>query len=264
MSRVRPRIAFVLGKPVRDDSVFPEVFRRLRRCGVPTRVHLPHEADDFTPPWLSGSGLIVHRGLKPATLDALADLERAGSRCCNPVTATRLVQDRYRLLLCLDAAGLPVPRWTLMADWLDVSERIEAGTVVVKAVDGSRGRGAGVLAMHEPPEHAPFPGPYIVQERITGDGRDRKLYVVGRTCRGLLKSWPRRNPVADRPFTPEPLLSELALAVGRILDLEIYGVDFVAGETGPRIVDVNVFPGFKGIPGAARLIADHLLKSSAP
>lgn len=266
MSRVQPRIAFVLGKPVRNGSVFPAVFRHLRRCGVPTRVHLPHEADDLTPPWLSRSALIVHRGLKPAALDALADLEWAGSHCCNPVAPTVLVQDRYSLLRRLDAAGLPVPRSTLAMTWPEVLARAQGGAMVVKAVDGSRGRGVGVVRLDasEPPIEAPFRGPYIMQEQIATDGWDRKVYVMGRACRGLLKSWPRRDPRAAQPFVPEPLLCDLALAVGQILELEIYGVDFVAGETEPRIVDVNVFPGFKGVPGAARLIADHLLRSPDP
>jgi ribosomal protein S6--L-glutamate ligase len=86
------------------------------------------------------------------------------------------------------------------------------------------------------------------------------VYVAGRACRGLLKPWPRRGSAAQRPFAPEPLLGDLARAVGRVLELEIYGVDFVVGETGPLIVDVNGFPGFKGVPEAARLIVEHLLR----
>jgi len=109
------------------------------------------------------------------------------------------------------------------------------------------------------PADAPFPGPYLVQDRVAHDGWDRKVYVAGRACRGLLKPWPRRESAAQRPFAPEPMLGDLALAVGRVLGLEIYGVDFVVGETGPLIVDVNGFPGFKGVPDAARLIGDYLL-----
>ena len=62
------------------------------------------------------------------------------------------------------------------------------------------------------PADAPFPGPYLVQDRVAHDGWDRKVYVASRACRGLLKPWPRRESAAQRPFAPEPMLGDLALA----------------------------------------------------
>ncbi|MDQ4069776.1 MAG: hypothetical protein M3203_09965, partial [Actinomycetota bacterium] len=49
-----------------------------------------------------------------------------------------------------------------------------------------------------------------------------------------------------------------AVAAGAALGLEIFGVDLVVGGDGPVVVDVNGFPGFKGVPPAAAWIADHL------
>lgn len=262
LSRPDGPIAFLLGKPVRGESVFPEVFDRLRRHGREVRVHLPHEARDLVPGWLADAALIVHRGLNPAALAALIDLEQAGLRCCNRIAATLAVNDRHGVQQRLDAAGLPVPVGSLATTWTEALALAQGRAVVVKAVDGRLGRGAGVIGVEAAtwPADAPFPGPYLVQDRVAHDGWDRKVYVAGRACRGLLKPWPHRESAAQRPFAPEPMLGELALAVGRVLGLEIYGVDFVVGKTGPLIVDVNGFPGFKGIPEAARLIVEHLLR----
>lgn len=265
MSRVhgqkRP-MAFVLGKPVRDDSVFPEVFQYLQGRGVAVRVHLPHEAGDHAPAWLSDAALIVHRGLQPVALNALADLERAGIRCCNRIDATLAAQHRGRLLHRLAEARLPVPRWKRVETWSEVLACTSEEAIVVKALDGRRGRGVGVafLQATEHPSTAPFSGPYIVQDRIASDGRDRKLYVAGAVCRGLLKPWPRHDSADREPFVPDSTLADSALAVGRVLHLDIYGVDFLQSATGPVIVDVNVFPGFKGVPEAARLIGEHLYR----
>ena len=258
--------AFVLGKPVHDDSVFPEVFTYLQGKGVSVRVHLPHETGDLKPAWLSGAALIVSRGLQPTALSALADLERAGIPCCNRIDATVAAQHRGHLLRRLAEAELPVPRWNRVDTWSEVLACNMKQSIVVKALDGRRGRGVGV-AFLRPSEHspvAPFPGPYVVQDRIVGDGRDRKVYVAGAACRGLFKPWPRRGSSDQESFVPTSTLSGLALAVGRVLKLDIYSVDFLESAAGPVIVDVNVFPGFKGVPEAARLIGDHLCRQWLP
>jgi alginate production protein len=255
-------LAFVLGKPVRDDSVFPEMFEYLRGNGVAVQVHLPHETGDLVPAGLSDVTLIVNRGLQPVALNALADLERAGISCCNRIDATFATQHRGRLLRRLAEAGLPVPRWSRVDAWSEVLLRAAQQAIVVKALDGRLGQGVGVTflrsAEHSPV--APFPGPYIVQDRIPSDGRDRKVYVAGTACRGLIKSWPRCDPQDREPFVPGSVLSECALAVGRVLKLNIYGVDFLEAAAGPVIVDVNVFPGFKGVPAAAELIGEYLYR----
>lgn len=255
-------VVFVLGKPVHDDSVFPEVFEYLQGKGVSARIHLPHETGDHTPAWLSDAALIVSRGLQPVALNALADLERAGIRCCNRIDATVAAQHRGHLLRRLAEAKLPVPRWNRVETWSEVLACNTEQSIVIKALDGRRGRGVGV-AFLRPTEHspvAPFPGPYFVQRRIVGDDRDRKVYVAGAVCRGLFKPWPRRGSASPEPFVPNPTLTGLALAVGRVLNLDIYGVDFLEAAAGPVIVDVNVFPGFKGVPEAARLIGDTLYR----
>ena len=64
-------------------------------------------------------------------------------------------------------------------------------------------------------------------------------------------------------FDPPVQLREIAVAVGRTLQLQIYGVDVVEGLDGPVVVDVNAFPSCNGLPGAATAIADTLLTYAA-
>lgn len=135
-------------------------------------------------------------------------------------------------------------------------------SVVVKAVDGSTGRGAGVLIVSAGtlPAQAPFAGPYLVQDYVPNDGRDRKVYVVGDRIGGLLK---RRaidcgTAAILRGFAPGHRQAAIARRAGAALGLEIYGVDLLEGPDGPVLVDVNAFPSCRGLPGAAERIADHL------
>jgi ribosomal protein S6--L-glutamate ligase len=59
------------------------------------------------------------------------------------------------------------------------------------------------------------------------------------------------------PITPE--LRQLALNVGELFGLDIYGVDVVQTPEGWVGVDINDFPGFKGVPEAVVLIATFIL-----
>ncbi len=170
--------------------------------------------------------------------------------------------DRSALLLRLARAGLPVPSHYHCDGWAEARSAAAARSVVVKAADGTIGRGSRVLFNDKtalPPE-PPFPGPYVVEDRVAHDGTDRKLYVAGSHCFGLLKSWPRPHEAVARPFSPSLELRSLALATGRAAGLDIFGVDVVIGPDGPVIVDLNVFPGFRGIPGAAEAVAGHVRK----
>ncbi len=165
-----------------------------------------------------------------------------------------------KLLACtrLHLAGVPLPATRCVADWAGVRALADQGPVVVKPRFGTGG--SGVLVLDGAAPEAPVgPGPWLVQERVPGDGLDRKLYVIGERVHGVLRSWPAPEDRSGTPFPVPRGLSRVARAAADALDLSTCGVDVVVSPTGPVVVDVNPFPGFKGVPGAAELLAAHLL-----
>jgi ribosomal protein S6--L-glutamate ligase len=56
----------------------------------------------------------------------------------------------------------------------------------------------------------------------------------------------------------EPEVRDAALKTGRALGLGLYGLDVIESSDGPYVVDVNYFPGYKGVPDAGALIADYI------
>ena len=58
------------------------------------------------------------------------------------------------------------------------------------------------------------------------------------------------------PLTPE--LRKLALRVGQIFGLDIYGLDVVETAQGPMIVDINDFPSFGQVPRAVTLVSAYI------
>jgi len=215
------------------------------------------------PPLVFQSNLVVQRGLRADELESIIQVELAGVRCVNSPNATQGINDRARMMSLLAAAALPVPKTITAHTWEEVIEFADNRPAAIKRLDGSVGRGLHVLLSADGrlPLRAPFGGPFIVQEYISADDTVRKLYVVGNHTRGLSKSAgnSRTSPGSGVPIDITPRLSDLPRHAGAALGMEIYGVDILDGTNGPIIVDVNPFPGFRDVPDAARLIANHLV-----
>lgn len=257
------RVAFVLGKPPRPDTVVKATIDAMRASGFAVTVHLPHDDGGVTPSELLVADVIVQRGLRSDVLRELLAVESAGVRCCNRIGATIATADRVAVAQRLADAGIGVPRTRAVASWDQVGDAAAADSVVVKSRDGGIGRGAQVLVAlrGELPATPPFDGPWVVQRYVPGDGHVRKLYVAGRRQRALRKpaSCPDADaPAAPEPFRPSPELADLAAAAGAALGLDIYNVDVIVGPDGPCVVDVNPFPGFRAVPDAAELVTAHV------
>ncbi|MGE5049855.1 MAG: alpha-L-glutamate ligase, partial [Deltaproteobacteria bacterium] len=48
------------------------------------------------------------------------------------------------------------------------------------------------------------------------------------------------------------------LACGAAFGVRLFGVDVVMSEGKPYVVDMQAFPGFKGVPDAAALLAEEI------
>jgi ribosomal protein S6--L-glutamate ligase len=252
------RVVLVHGKKPTSHSIVWDVLAGLRAEGA--RIQTWQDAPDLSPAVFADADLVMLRSVHPAT----AELARAGAprgaAWCNLPGATEVVADRIETWRRLRAAGLPVPSARVVHDPRAVAAIAADGPVVVKTPLGSRGEGVTVLERGEG-QPVGGRGPWLVQERVPGDGWDRKLFVIGRHVHGTLRCWPARSLTEKlgRSLHPDTGLTALALAAGGVFGLCAYGVDVIDGPGGPVIVDVNAFPGFKGVPAALDLLFDHLL-----
>jgi ribosomal protein S6--L-glutamate ligase len=189
-----------------------------------------------------------------------ANLHGLGVAILNPYPSCAAVQDKLVAASRLAHAGVPTPAsWTTGEPAL-LAEHIDRWPVIVKPHRGHRG--ADVRVVTGPDEMAalgPFDSPMIVQEWKQGPGVDLKVYVVGQDVFAVRK--PFGPDSFTRPGVPVPVSAEvlgMALRCGRAFGLGLFGMDVIESAEGPFAVDVNYFPGYKGVPDAARHIAAYI------
>jgi ribosomal protein S6--L-glutamate ligase len=254
---IKPSIGFLLGKPPKDHSIIADALTHLPARGITTQLHLPHQASPVLPDWIDEVNLVVHRGLKREVLEALT--EASPHHFINPLGASLTIPDRLWLYQALISAGLPTPATTAAKNWTEVTRQAAQRQVVIKAQDGWRGRGSGVLLDTPLPQTPPFAGPFVVQDYVPNNGIDHKLYVIGKKVYGLFKQTRRDGSRVAAAFSPGPHLTRLAMGVGLALNLMIYGVDVLVNNAGHSIIDVNPFPGFRGVTGASKQLSNYLV-----
>lgn len=204
----------------------------------------------------------------PQALELALHLEQQGAMVVNSWASSMACQNRAVMTNCMNDAHLPWPRTRhfVSLDALlaqpDILERLPFPLIIkshyshrgdlvdkVRSVDALR-----ALATQWGQE------PIILQEFIAGDGWDIKLWVIDQHIFAAR----RRTPLeADAPKEDYPIAAnelpqewaEITLAVGQAFNLRLYGVDLLLTERGPMIVDVNSFPGFRGVPGADSALA---------
>ncbi len=251
-------VAFVLGKPPKASTIFPEVFDRLAAAGVRTSVHLPH--DGRVDEDLATADLVVHRGLNVAALGLIGELHAAGVLLVNSHPGVAQLTDRVAMLRALD--GLPVPSTRVVSTWPEVAAAAGDRLCVVKSAPGP-GRGAAIAVGtgEELVVDRGLSPPFLVQDHVAAGGVDHKLYVIGDEVRGLLKPSPLTggHTTEGSAFSPDEALVDLARRVRDRLQMDLLGVDVLVSDEGPVVVDVNDFPGYRGVRDAPGLVAKHLL-----
>ena len=201
----------------------------------------------------------------PAGLDLAHRLELCGALVVNGWSATLACQDRVLMARRLDAAGLPCPR-TWNAVTLGRALPLLAGLQFPLVIKSRFSRSGDLVArVHDDSEVEALLSewkdePVILQHFEDNDGWDVKMWVVGDHAYAARRPSPL-TPDAGRDTVPilqdqlSPAWVAATLRVGREFDLSLYGVDLLVTGHGPSIVDVNAFPGYRGVPDAAAALA---------
>lgn len=187
-------------------------------------------------------------------------LHDQGARFLNPYPSSVAAQDKIIASRRLREAGIPAPNSWVTGDLTLLRSEVEAHPLIIKPYRGHRG--AGIHIVHNPDELATVPAPVspmLVHEYIRGSGEDLKVYVVGEEVFAVRKPFSAISfSQPGQPCSVSAEVREIALRCGQAFGLGLYGLDVIESPNGPTVVDLNFFPGYKGVPNAAYFIANYI------
>jgi ribosomal protein S6--L-glutamate ligase len=256
------RLYFILARrvPPVPSPVLVEVFDLLERRGFEIESSIPEETITRPDRLLVEHDLYLLKSHTELSLSLAGVLAAQGARLLNPYESCLAAQDKIVASRRLRAAGVPVPRVWVTGELERLGPVVAERPLVVKPYRGHRGIDVTVVRSTADLAALGRPAvPMLVQEHIDGPGEDLKVYVVGTEVFAVRKPFsPTSFTRPGRPCDVDGELREVARSCGRALGLGLYGLDVIEGPEGPVVVDVNTFPGYKGVPDVAPLIADYV------
>ena len=190
-------------------------------------------------------------------------LEQRGALVVNSWASSSACRDRMRMIQLMSGAHLPCPPTWSFPSWDHARGRDSVLStlrfpLMVKSRYSYRGDLVGKV--HTVEELEALAGrwkeePFVLQQIVPADGWDIKMWVIDRQIFAARRRTPfeAQAPGDDVAIPAEQLPTEwrsMTWEIGRIFRLRLYGADLLTTEHGPVVVDVNSFPGFRGVAGA--------------
>jgi ribosomal protein S6--L-glutamate ligase len=258
-----PRICFLEQADKRSaTSVVHPLLDRLREGGYQVEVFAAEQQAAPLETLVPDADLYLWKSHGRLCDSVAAYLHARGSPLLNEYFPTVQVRDKFVTTRRLIDAGLPTPDAVFGDSVEQLREVVRDYPVVVKSNGGRRGQQVALVRnVDELSGLTEMPGPVCAQRYLEANEYDLKAYVVGDQVFGVM----RPSPLAaiaggDRhlgEITPEA--RELCLRCGELFGLELYGVDLLQTPDGLAVIEVNCFPGYKGIAGVDRILADYII-----
>jgi ribosomal protein S6--L-glutamate ligase len=249
----------------RKQSVMPDVVQILTDWGVTVDLIYPEQQLVDVANIRIEHDLYVLKASSNLAMSMAGALHAIGASVLNPYPVAATLRDKIITERILRMAGVPTPD-TYVADRAEhLAPLLVEGPLIIKPYRGSRGRGVRVVwDADELDEISVLDGPLFAQRYQKPEGLDRKIYCIGTQLFGVERVWPALTyeDKLGRPFTITPQLREIALCCARAFGVDLLGLDVVFSDERPYVVDVNSFPGFKGVPDAALRLADYIFSAA--
>ena len=259
------RIHFLLQRREAPSEIVQEASCILASRGFEVRSVIPEEVLLRLDTSDVGDDLYLLKSYSALALSLAGVLEQRGARLLNSFSGCYAARNKLLAAQLLAQGGIPAPRSWTTADPTLLRHLLRAHPLILKSYMGWRGEGVSVVEdEHDLARLRPFAASVIVQEYLVGDGEDLRVYVAGEHVFAVKKAFSANSFCRPgRPVAVAPTVRDIALRCGRLFGLSLFGLDLIETADGPKVVDVNYFPGFKGVAGAAECVADHIARVAA-
>ena len=257
---------FLLARRTPDvpSQIILDVSAILRQRGHQVESSIPEESLCALDQLPRDPDLYLLKSYTELSLSLAGALSAQGADLINPYQGCAAARNKIVCHQMLNQSGIPVPRSWITSDLGLLKELLKAYPLILKPYMGWRGEGVQVVR-HERDLHGlrPPSSPLLIQEYIENNGEDLRLYVAGEEVFGIRKRFSRSSFAIDgEPVPVSAEMRALALQCGQAFGLRLYGIDVIEGREGPKVIDVNYFPGYKGVRGAAYSVAECIENSA--
>jgi ribosomal protein S6--L-glutamate ligase len=258
------RICFLLerGSPPRLNPILAEAFPLLERRGGKVTLSYPEEELIRLDNLSVEADLYLLKSDTELALSLAIALERLGGRVLNSSSACILAKDKLLAAATLARAGIPFPRSLAAARPAQLATQVAAAPLILKPHRGYHGAGITVAETPEAlPAESAYPDLVFAQKYLANARKDLKIFGIGEEIFGVRKAFAADSFLrAGEPAPLSPEVEDIARRSGQAFGLTLFGLDIAEDEEGPCVIDMNYFPGYRGVPEAARRLADHILK----
>lgn len=279
------RICFLMEPPRSSTSVTYDVLNALKSSGADVEVvtersgliDLEHFKFDYD--------LYLFKSHSPLAESLAAAAHYRGAKLLNQYPATMKVRDKVLTDTILLQAGIPAPKTFITDSIENLRPIVREMPVVVKPYRGRRGMGieicmdetqfndlvkrrAGQEASSDDDggEDGTALGDRLIyaQQYQEHEPFDYKAYAIGDYVHAIKRIFPAKTKEEKLgiPVGDDPELVELVRKCGKTFGLELYGVDLVKTPNGYSVIEVNCFPGYKGVPQGGERISNFILENA--
>jgi ribosomal protein S6--L-glutamate ligase len=277
------RICFLMEPPRSSNSVTFKIVEGLKDGGADVEIVTERSGLIDLERFRFDYDFYLFKSHSPLAESLAAAAHYRDCRLLNDYPATMKVRDKVLTCTMLLQAGIPTPR-TFVTDNIENLRSIVRETpIVVKPYKGRRGQGIEVCMTEadfdrlvaergisngdledEGGEDGGALGERLIfaQEFEEKEPFDYKAYAVGDYVHAIRRVFPATTSEEKEgtPVGEDPELADLVRRCGKLFGLELYGVDLVKTPKGYSVIEVNCFPGFKGVPDGGKRIADYILE----
>jgi ribosomal protein S6--L-glutamate ligase len=259
------RVCFLMERAsaLRSNPVFTELFTLLARRGVAATVRYPEDELIRLDTLTVDADLYLLKSDTELSLSLATALEALGARVLNRAEASARAKDRIVAAAVLHRAGVRTPRSLAAEQPARLASHLHSGPLILKAHRGYHGAGLTVVDRPDALPAADMYGDVVFAQRyLDGARADLRVFAIGDEIFGVRKSF---SPDSFLHYgDPERLSSDIdrmARVCGEAFGLDLYGLDIAEADDGPYVVDINYFPGYRGVPDAAQRLADHIVRA---
>ena len=255
------RIGFIMKKQeyAHSTPIMQDLFSQLRKRGFLVNTLVPEEhLIDLDTLRVDNDLYILRPGVELA-LSLAGMLHDQGANILNCYEACAYVQDKARVTKKLLHHQIPTAKSYIAGSISNALEELDGSPVIVKPHRGSYGEGIQIIHPGTNFEDS-AKGGYFIQQLLKSSGHDLKVYVIGNKVFGLRRKFPASS-FSEKLGDPVSVSDEIrrsALKIGKLFNLQVYGIDYIESDEGAYVIDINFFPGFIGVKDATKYLAEYI------